>query len=83
MFLSAHSAPEGRYSGARSQNYYEGFSDDESAAGSRMPSGLGGSSGGSSSNRSRAVSGNTRDHRRQQTYNQEPTRRSSNKPSKS
>lgn len=73
-------APEGRYSGARSQNYYEGFSDDESAAGSRMPSGLGGSSGGSSSNRSRAVSGNTRDHRRQQTYNQEPTRRSSNKP---
>lgn len=46
-----------------------------------MPSGGGGSGSGTNANRSRPVSSSNRDHRRQQSYNQEP-RRSSHKPSK-
>ena len=78
--ISNSAAPEGRYSG-RSQTYYQdGYSDEEGAS-SRMPSGGGGSGGGTNANRSRPVSSSNRDHRRQQSYNQEP-RRSSHKPSK-
>lgn len=78
-FLSISSGPDGRYGGR--PHYQEGYSDEESA-GSRAPSGTGlTSGGGSSTSRSRPVTSSNRDHRRQQSYNQEP-RRSSHKPSK-
>lgn len=79
-FISISGAPEGRYSG-RSQTFYQDGYSDEEGAGTRMPSGDAGSSGGG--NRARPVSSSSRDHRRPQSYNhgQEP-RRSSHKPSK-
>lgn len=71
------SGPDGRYGGR--PHYQEGYSDEESA-GSRAPSGTGlTSGGGSSASRSRPVTSSNRDHRRPQSYNQEP-RRSSHKP---